>query len=244
MEPKIIVATPTRGLIFTEALNALNLELIRNEQFGFPLYTLNVPLPDSRNQLIETALKESYWTHILLLDDDVVIPEGGLKAMLDLDTDIAVIDYPHHMQGYDKETLKDLSYGTCVFSPYKPEDGYNVEGKELIYGGLGCTLVKREVIEKLDKPMFKESSYVYRRKPDGTYEVTDTEAGMSKETKGAGEDVYFFKQAKKAGYEAKAVVGKVAKHLRLTQALPRLAMGRYRSSHNIQGNDTIDKPLL
>lgn len=240
---QIIVLQPTRGILYTDVQNALDLELLRNEQFGFPIRTNSVPLPDCRNQLVEMALKESQWTHALLVDDDVVIPEGGLKAMLDLDVDVAMIDYPHHQQGWDKETLQDLSFGTCVYQNWK--SGEKADGKEVVYGGLGCSLVKREVFEKLAKPWFRESSYIYHRdKNTGFLRITDEEYGQSQESKGAGEDAYFFKNAATEGFKFKVVPDMVATHLRLVRALPRQAMGRYRSSHTIYGNNKIDRPLI
>lgn len=227
--------------MYTEVQNALDLELLRNKQFGFPIRTNGVPLPEARNQLIEMALKEE-WTHALLLDDDVVIPSGGLKALLDLDVDIAMIDYPHHIQGWDKDTLKDYSFGTCVYQDWKP--GQDHKNKDVVYGGLGCCLVKREVFEALPKPWFKESSYIYNRDDHGHLVITDEEAERDPEARGAGEDVYFMKNATAQGFTMKVVPDMVATHLRVSRTMPRMAKGRYRASHTIIGNNRIDRPLI
>lgn len=227
----IITLMPTRGLIFTKAQNALSQELMANGEPNFTLYTDNQPIPDCRNNLVETALEIPEWTHALLMDDDVIIPEGGLKRMIDLNTDIAFIDYPTHYTG-------DMwgKMGTACYDNWLP--GQDWQGKEVAWAGLGCCLVKREVFEKLEKPLFKTSENMFSRDENGKITI----GGEFKDGEGGGEDVYFMRAARKAGFEIKQADGTCG-HARLIKTVQPLQRGKYKTSHKIAINNVIEQPF-
>lgn len=238
---KIITAVPTRGLIYTAHQNALERELFDNGQVPFIVRTDNMPIPDSRNYLLDEALKLTWWSHILLVDDDIVIPKGGLSAMLDLNTDVAVIDYPYHVIG--EKDGEEQMYGTAVYDDW--ESGESTEGKKLAWAGLGCVLVRRHVFEEMQKPFFKSTEYKYVRKNKIIH--FSSEVGYSedlrKEFAGGGEDTHFYLEARRANAEIKSVPGMVATHLRTERIVSRMANSRYVSQHKITGNSRIDTPL-
>jgi hypothetical protein len=96
------------------------------------------PIPDCHNIIVEEALKDKP-DYLWLVEDDNQYPPGILKALFDAHTDVAVADYP--VRGNQHSVT------------------YNAAG-ELLYAGLGCVLVKREVFKKLDQPYFSvERSY-------------------------------------------------------------------------------------
>lgn len=222
---------PTRGLIFTKTQQALEEELQANGQPVFILRTDNEPIPQCRNTLADTALKIPEWTHTLLIDDDVIIPENGLKAMIDLDTDIAFIDYPMHYDG-DKWG----KVGTATYDNWLPGEDY--KDKPVAWAGLGCCLVKREVFEKLPKPLFKQLEVTFSRSDEG--KIT-----LNKDTNdfgGGGEDVYFMLEARKAGFEIKAT-DLTAGHARLIRPVLALQEGKYKLQHKIQVNQFVERPF-
>lgn len=230
MGVNIITLMPTRGLIFTKAQNALSQELMANGQPNFTLYTDNQPIPDCRNTLVETALEIPEWTHALCLDDDVIIPEGGLKKMIDLDTDIAFIDYPmHYTQG------RWAKMGTASYDEWTP--GEEWKDKPVAWAGMGCALIKREVFEKMSKPYFDEFTKVFTRDDNGKITLGDTKVDFG----GGGEDVYFMLKAKELGYEIKRADG-TAGHARLIRAVLALQEGKYRMTHKIGVNNEITQP--
>lgn len=238
---KILTLVPTRGIIFTKHQDALESELATIDQYPKILRTTDIPLPDSRNLLIDTALKFSDWRFLLLLDDDVVMPEGSLQAMLDTLTngsgnDIAVIDYPHHLAEQSKGKL-----GVATYEQWK--EGESVVGKKLAWAGLGCVLMKRKAVEAMPKPMFVTSSYQYVRGEDGKLRM-DAETKKNTVTASSGEDVYFYFEARKLGLKVAVVPHMVAGHCRIEQFVYRLAGGRYRTTHKIATNNIIDRPEI
>ena len=68
LQPNAIVVTmPTRGVILTEAQNAIDRELISVQQLPTILRTHDLPLPLSRNFLVESALQIPGWEYMLMM---------------------------------------------------------------------------------------------------------------------------------------------------------------------------------
>lgn len=229
---KIITLQPTRGLLFTKAQQALEQELLANRQVPFILRTDNLPIPDCRNKLVETALTIKDWTHALLVDDDIIIPEGGLKAMLDKGTDIAFIDYPMHYTG-DKWG----AVGTATYDNWLP--GQDWKDKPVAWAGLGCALAKREVFEKLDKPWFMKTSKTFARDDNGKITMSGDDARVSG---GGGEDTYFYMKAREKGFKIANVYGMTAGHARIVRTVKAVEEGKYQTQHKIAINEVIKCP--
>lgn len=219
----VIVAQPTRGIILTEVQDAIDRELAANNQIPVILRTHDLPLPLCRNFLIESALKLPDWTHILLLDDDVILPKGGLKELINLKTDVAVMDYPMKSLAGNNKT-----YGTVVTD----------KDKTVAWAGLGSVLVKREVFEKIDQPWFILTQHRIQRSNDGQIGFfASQEQGAQKIS--AGEDTFFFLQVRKAGFKVK-VAKKIAEHCYIEQIVSPVANARYQTTHKIIKRNKID----
>jgi hypothetical protein len=222
---KIITLCPTRGIILTEVQIALDRELALNHQLPIVLYTYDIPLPVSRNYLVETALTTD-WDYALLLDDDVIIPEGGLKELIDLKVDVAVMDYP----------LRTLSKGKSQGTAVHDKDG------SLVWAGLGSTLVKREVFEKLPSPWFIFTNHKISRDNEGRLGMF---AGQQQEsnTFSGGEDVQFFLNCRKEKFSIKGTKS-IAKHCYLEHIVSPVANTRYQQQHKIVKRDKIEEEMI
>lgn len=220
---------PTRGAIFTKTEVALEQEMIENGQLPYILRTDNKPLPECRNILVENALKTQA-THFLMIDDDVIMPVGGLKKMIEANTDIAFIDYPMHFEGDRWGNM-----GTATYDEWLPGD--DTKGKPIKWAGLGCCLVKREVFEKMKKPWFVKLDQGFIRDSNGKMilDKTDLELG------GGGEDVYFFIEAQKLGFKVKQVEGACG-HARFARIVGAFTEGKYQMQHKIVVNNKVEKP--
>jgi len=203
---KIGVIMPSRGLCFAQAEQALSDNLHGYTHRIFRSW--NLPIPDCQNYLVDKALKDPEITHLLFVEDDVVMPEGGLKSMLEALSDIVCIDYG--VNGYGCVT-KDKATG------------------KILWCGLGSTLVKRKVFDKLSLPYFRSDiQLLLNNYPEEQWIPSPHNAY-------GGQDIYFFSQARKAGFEIVQVEGE-AKHLKLIE------MGRpgiNRGCHVIGQKDPI-----
>lgn len=221
--PVIAVLIPTRGTLFTQTVSALDRELAKYPHVRF--YTTDLPIPDCRNALVQKAIDSGIaFTHYLMVDDDVIMPQGGLDAMLEVDEDIVVIDYPTHWMGGEAKHTGNVAY---------TDDSR----KEISWAGLGCTLVTKKVIDSLDKPYFVSGGQYF-----------DTIRGGKKVLYGkrlshGGEDVEFFFALKEKGFDIHKVDGMIAGHAKILRHIGVVEQGKYAKQHDIHVADKIDRPF-
>jgi len=178
----IAIVIPTRGLIFTEVEDALDRNL---DIYDHKIYrSFNLPIPECQNFLVEKALKDDP-AYFLFLEEDVVMPEGILTKMFLKEEDIICLDYG--VEGW-----------SCVTR--------DSTGK-ILWCGLGCTLVKREVFDKLETPFFRS---------DIELRLNDWQWINSPPDKYGGQDIYFCCKAREAGFKIGQIEGE-ARHLKLEQ---------------------------
>lgn len=138
MANKVVVALPTRGLIFSRTITSM----LDN---GLTDYCIveGLPIPDSHNTAVKRAL-ELKPTHVFLLEEDIFLPPGTLQKMLAIDAPVVFCNYP----------VLDTGEGTGTI--------YSRHG-QIWHGPTGCALVKKEVFEQLNKPWF-ETDYSFHAK--------------------------------------------------------------------------------
>lgn len=172
----ISVVLPTRGLVFTQTEIALeeNLRGIEHKIYR----SFNLPIPECQNVLVEQALCDSP-SHILFVEEDIVIPKGGVKRMIQKYAPIAFIDYG--VAGWSCRAMK--------------RDNLN----DILWCGLGCTLVRKDVFDVLEKPYFRTDKAL--RLNDWTW------IDVPKERQYGGQDIYFFMKARDKGLRPIQVSG-------------------------------------
>lgn len=177
----------TRGLVFTRVENAIfgNLKGVTHTIYR----SEDLTIPYAQNVLVEQALSDPEITHVLFVEEDTVMPEHALADMLKLDGDIVCIDYG--VAGY-----------SCITRVK--------ETNEILWCGLGCTLVKREVFDKLEKPYFRSDKALLL---NDWPEIKWINAG---EQAYGGQDIWFCMQARDAGFTIKQAPGE-CQHLQLDQ---------------------------
>lgn len=148
------------------------------------------PIPDCHNIIVEEALLDNP-THLWLCEDDQAFPYDTLDKLLRADVDVATCDYPVNNQ---------------------PVIRYDSQG-DLLYGGLGCVLIRREVFDKLQRPFFK-TDIEYQQEGD---ELIPRKASLPNPH--GGDDVDFWVQVREAGASVK-VVGNIGHYKLHSPELP------------------------
>ena len=182
---KIIIGIPARDTVYQRTYDSI----IKLDTDGLDVsvhHSIGYSIAQSRNKLADYALANGF-THILYVDDDVVLPKDSLKNLLEHGLD-AVFGY------YARRSKKGIYEG--YVSVYKSgESSYTNKfseeeirrerdaGNHLVRihgGGMGCALIKTSVFEQMDFPYFKYIEY-----PGSKRNVL-------------GEDLYFCNQLKYA----------------------------------------------
>ena len=185
---EVITIVTTRGLIFADTLKSL-----QDNEVSSPLIISGLQIPESHNEGVRQALKE-YSTYIFFVEDDMRFPALTLKQMIKVDASIVCVDYP-------------MDNGSSTIAK---------KGEEILWCGLGCTLIKRGVLANMADPWF-DTSYSYKINED--HSLTK----IVNPNKYGGHDINFCFKARELGYEIKQLPGIEAEHLRCSE----LVKGKY-----------------
>lgn len=162
------VIIPTRGMIFAETFKEIMEEL---ESVPHTIYwSHGVHLPECFNRPLKKALNASH-SHILIVEEDMVIAPGTLKALLKEKKDVIACDYPVTKAG-----------DGCV----KYSDG------DALFSGTGFMLIKTDVLRQMKKPIFRSdiewqvrgSRYVAKKVHGDVYGKHDINFGIAQYLRG------------------------------------------------------------
>jgi len=128
---KIGVILPSRGLMFSESAQEIldNLQGFNHKIF----FSHGVPIPECFEKPTNRALLDGC-THLFFVEDDMALNKDTLANMIALDRAVVTVDYPVNKEGRG-----------AIFRV----------GKEVVFCGTGCLLVKREVFDELKAPYFR-----------------------------------------------------------------------------------------
>lgn len=207
MVHKIGVVLATRGLVFTKVEMSLTDNLAGYDYRTYRSYDLKIP--DCQNVLVEEALRDGC-THILFVEEDTVMPKNSFAEMIKADGDIVAIDYA-------------VSGWSCITK--------SKDTGEILWCGLGCTLIKREVFDALPKPYFRsDKALLLNDWPTVRWIDSGNQAY-------GGQDIYFCIKAREAGFAITQLPGE-CDHLKLA------FLGRREINnglHSIEIKDRISK---
>jgi len=106
------------------------------EDFNYEIFFAHSrPLPDCFNEPTERALADPDVFAVLICEDDMIIPKGILKEMFAQNYPVVALDYPFQQDGDS----------TCLHDP----QGF------AFWTGTGFILIAREVLEALEKPIWR-----------------------------------------------------------------------------------------
>lgn len=133
---RIAAILPSRGLLFSQSFEELLREL---KPFKHKIYFAHGrPIPECFNEPLEQALADKKNTHVLFVEDDMALPKGILKKMVEGKWLASALDYPFRADGE----------ATILHDPA----GY------ALYTGTGFLLVDRIILDKMPKPIMRTNT--------------------------------------------------------------------------------------
>lgn len=176
----IITVIPTRGLVY-----ARTIESLKNNGIGGFLTISGYPLPESHNEAVRRTLTE-YVEYVLFVEDDMELPPHTIERMLKANAPITAVEYP-----------MDNGYSTVAR-----------QGNEVLWCGLGCTLIKQDIFRNIPDPWFET---------DHSYRINENPFSLEKidnPNKYGGHDINFCLKCRNYGFKTVCIEGIEAKHLR------------------------------
>lgn len=200
-KPFLVIAHPKRNDYVPHWLHQATLEAMTKPCPYCHIYEGHIfDIGKSRQRLTEVFLSMPEATHLLFVDDDIIIPiRDSLMYMWDFmektgESIVSGLFYRRTPPQYPLLIACEEIEGKIHFNfPCGMTAPRNKLVKVGATGG-GLLLIKREVFEKVEPPWF-----VY-----GDEELTNKQSVHNKATAGdelAGEDIYFSLKARKVGYK-------------------------------------------
>jgi len=187
---KVRAILPTRGLIYARTVIGL---LSNKEPYFDPSDTVIVtekPMPDCWNDALIEVLQDEDVTHIWMVEEDNELPEGVLRAMVAQNKPIVTVDYP---------VAKGVSHI------------HRNDSREILWCGIGNTLIAREVFEFVGYPWF-EVDKVTDYKTGEVRQLPEHKVACSF----GGHDVLFFTKAR-SSYDIFQLAGWRGQHFRASE---------------------------
>lgn len=160
---------PTRGFAYAPT-TVWAVEQAR--RCGPPLLIeIGSPVELARTKIVRSFLATAA-THLMMIDDDILPPEGAVDRLLALDADVATAPCPIFLDNRIVANVKHAGTDEWVDVPSPAVFAVSQTG-------LGLTLIRRHVFERIRMPWFQ--------------------SGATKDGRLIGEDVWFSNGVTKAG---------------------------------------------
>lgn len=186
----VYTAIPTRGLVHAKTVESV---LANTTDIHF---VIGKPMPDCFNSIVQAGL-EAEADYIWFVEEDNECPKGVLEALLSLDADIATLPY---------------TVGGNHSHIYKRDN-------EILWCGLGCTLIKTDVFRALPAPWFEVNKHL-NFDGDG-FKVLELPPERVPGAWGGHDSYFFYCRTRPLGFKIKELTGWHGAHYRVKE-LPKL----------------------
>ena len=191
-KPKIFISIPCVGGVIHHELALRLIQWTHDAEMNVKVrfYSNLSPLDNARNRAVKDFL-EDYDDYFFHIDDNIIPPENALKELIKADKDVIAPTCFIWKPGDDGISFPlALALRYDEKKEYRPFQGSGIQEVDAITGG--CHLIKREVMEKLERPYY----FTYHKNGIAIYS----------------EDMVFSQQCQELGYKLYNHFGLLCKH--------------------------------
>lgn len=196
----IAICLCSRGLVYSKCMESvyIGLQVIPNSKLYM---THDLPIPDAQNDITERALKDGA-SKLIFIEEDHYNGEKEWMELANATADIATLQYndkngsPHGIIHYN-------------------------EKMEILWCGMGSTMMQKRVFDALDKPYFRDDvRYRIVRKKDtdiGTIVTEYEELPIRAKWGYGGQDVDFYTRVRKKGFRIERIPDLRSIHMKVVK---------------------------
>lgn len=186
---KIVTCIASRGLVHSRTMESVlkNLQSRSKDRCKI-IFTHDQPIPQAQNSLVGKALKLKA-DYLWFVEEDMLLPNKVINRMLEMNKPVVAVDY----------AVGEKRYSTIAY-----------QNGEILWCGLGCTLIKREVFDKIGYPWFEADKTVRITSQKPFRYVIDEDVPY----KYGGHDILFGLKCKEKGVEISQLKGVTAGHIK------------------------------
>jgi hypothetical protein len=177
---KLGIVMASRGTMFSKTMESV-FNNIKNfpEELDYNLYMAHGrPIPDCFNEPLDKALSEGC-DYIWFVEEDMLLPPDTLHRLWATTESVVTVDYADRRTGIPL-ILRDVT-------------------NRVVFSGMGCMLVKREVFEKMSPPYLK-CMEVWKITEDNGDVRWEPQPNIKSSGYGK-QDIYFCWAVRNVGYE-------------------------------------------
>lgn len=196
----IAICLCSRGLVYSKCMESVYIGL-QAIPYSKLYMTHDLPIPDAQNDITERALQNGA-DKIIYIEEDHFNGENEWKALALHEGDIATLQYndkngsPHGIIHYN-------------------------EAMEILWCGMGSTMVQRRVFDKLKKPYFRDDvryRIIRKKDTDAGRIVTEYEELPNRAKWGyGGQDVDFFTRVRQIGFRIHKIPDMRSIHMKVVR---------------------------
>jgi len=219
MEIKVMIGVPTNEMARHSSFYDY-LELLEKPENTFSTRAHGQSPARNRNLIIQEAIDKEC-THVLLIDDDIIVKSDLLIQLLEHDVDIVsalalMRNYPHPPLAF---TSAD-EMGKCLFTVLPKNESGLIE---VVATGLGCILIKTSIFDKLERPWIRLGEL---------------------ESDEWCDDIGFFKRVREAGIKIYCDLDAQVGHVTSVVIWPNQINGNWYTSYDSQGRSRLNTPQI
>lgn len=208
---RMLVAMPTRGTPHPRAFAAM-MGAVNRVPTASVMYPEGAPRDYNRNCIVQWFLDAGKHEWLLMVDDDSIIPPDVIEKMLGVGKSVVAAPQPLYFP--PDGLVANLSAergpdGKGYVWPSWHDYDFEQPPHKLLACGFGCVLMRRDVLERMERPWFQENYGDFRGKGNVT------------------EDIWFCERLLAMGEELWACPSAICGHFKwvdLREMLPRAAI--------------------
>lgn len=195
MRPSVLVAVPTYESVAIETVESL-MRLMASAHATAriePAFVKGYDVKKARTAIAEMAMTRHDF--VLMVDSDVVVPDGLLDALLNPVADVVLAPYPRKNTKRGRSELFLAGADGWADDANIPIPALRATGGRIPVkgGGLGCALIRTDVFRRIERPWFE-----FHQNADGSW---------------LSEDFWFCNRVREAGLEIQADCRMICGHV-------------------------------